>query len=83
MNVGYREKFWHKNCLAIGLSAGFLEPLEATAIMLVEATTKLLVEQFPSTRASMDLAANQVNKITQYGWDRVIDFIKLHYLFES
>ena len=79
MNVGYREKFWHKNCLAIGLSAGFLEPLEATAIMLVEATAKLLVEQFPSTRASMDLAANQVNKITQYGWDRVIDFIKLHY----
>jgi len=79
MNIGYREKFWHKNCVAIGLSAGFLEPLEATAILLIEATAKLIAEQYPFNKSLMSSSANKVNEITKYGWDRVIDFIKLHY----
>ncbi len=33
---GYRERFWHRNCVAVGLSAGFVEPLEASALALVE-----------------------------------------------
>lgn len=79
MRIGYRSEFWRNNCIAIGLSAGFLEPLEATAILLIEATAKLVVEQFPATRQSMPHSAKRVNTITRYGWDRVIDFIKLHY----
>lgn len=79
MEIGYREKFWHKNCVAIGLSAGFLEPLEATAILLIEATAKLVAEQLPRNHAGMESAADSINNITKYAWDRVIDFIKLHY----
>lgn len=79
MNIGFRSKFWHKNCVAIGLSAGFLEPLEATAILLAEATAKLLVEQFPYHKTLMTSHSEIVNSITKNAWERVIDFIKLHY----
>lgn len=79
MNVGYREKFWHKNCVAIGLSAGFVEPLEATALLIVEATAKLLAEKLPSTTHGMVYAEKSFNTISRYAWDKVIDFIKLHY----
>lgn len=79
MHIGYREKFWHKNCVAIGLSAGFVEPLEATALLIVEATAKLLAEKLPTYRQDYDYAAKSFNKTTRYAWDRVIDFIKLHY----
>lgn len=79
MRIGYRKEFWRNNCVAIGLSAGFLEPLEATAILLIESTAKLLVEQFPGNRQAMPHCARVLNQTTRYGWDRVIDFIKLHY----
>lgn len=79
MQTGYREKFWHKNCVAIGLAAGFVEPLEATALLIVEATAKLLAEKLPSQSSDFHYAAKSFNNITQYAWDRVIDFIKLHY----
>lgn len=79
MRIGYRKAFWRNNCVAIGLSAGFLEPLEATAILLIEATAKLLVEQFPTNKQCMLYSAKRLNETVRYGWDRVIDFIKLHY----
>lgn len=79
MRIGYREEFWRNNCIAIGLSAGFLEPLEATAILLIEATAKMLVDQFPANKQAIPHSAKILNKTTRYGWDRVIDFIKLHY----
>lgn len=79
MRVGYRERFWQKNCVAIGLSAGFVEPLEATALLIVEASAKLLAEKLPSNSLEMSYAQQSFNKITRYAWDRVIDFIKLHY----
>lgn len=79
MNVGYREKFWHKNCVAIGLAAGFVEPLEATALLVVEATAKLLAEKLPTTKSGMIYAEKSFNTISRYAWDKVIDFIKLHY----
>lgn len=79
MRIGYRSKFWHKNCVAIGLSAGFVEPLEATAILIVEATAKLLAEKLPIYNNEGDYGQNSFNKITRYAWDRVFDFIKLHY----
>jgi len=79
MKIGYREKFWHKNCVAIGLSAGFLEPLEATAILLIEATAKLVADHFPSDKQTMAVTEKNVNEIARHGWDKVIEFIKLHY----
>lgn len=45
--AGYRDKFWHKNCVAVGLSAGFLEPLEASALVLVELAANFIAEQLP------------------------------------
>ncbi len=77
---GYREEFWHSNCLAIGLSAGFLEPLEASALLLVEISATTLAEQFPVTRDEMRIAAKRFNKIFTYRWERIIDFLKLHYV---
>lgn len=79
MKIGYREKFWHKNCVAIGLAAGFVEPLEATALLTVEATAKLLAEKLPTNFDGMAYAEKSFNSISRYAWDRVIDFIKLHY----
>ncbi|MDP5211453.1 tryptophan 7-halogenase [Pseudoalteromonas tunicata] len=79
MKVGYREKFWHKNCVAFGLSAGFVEPLEATALLLIEASAKLLADLFPYTEQQLLASEKQFNETVRYSWDRVIDFIKLHY----
>lgn len=79
-NPGYREKFWHRNCVAIGLSAGFIEPLEASAIALVELSAAMLRDQMPATRAAMDIVARRFNDSFTYRWERVIDFLKLHYV---
>ena len=83
MNIGYREKFWHKNCVAIGLSAGFVEPLEATALLIVEAAAKLLAEKLPTTTDGMVYAEKSFNAISRHAWDKVIDFIKLHYFLSK
>lgn len=79
MKVGYREKFWQNNCVGIGLSAGFVEPLEATALLIVEATAKLLADKLPLSGQGQEFARNSFNQISTYAWDKVIDFIKLHY----
>ncbi|KGJ92115.1 tryptophan halogenase family protein [Thalassotalea sp. ND16A] len=79
MNVGYREKFWVKNCVAIGLSQGFVEPLEATGLLIFDDTAKMLAELLPSKMSTMPIIAERFNKSGRYQWDRVIDFIKLHY----
>lgn len=79
MEVGYRKKFWHKNCVAIGLSAGFVEPLEATALLTIEAAAKLLAEKLPTTTLGLGYAEKSFNDISRHAWDKVIDFIKLHY----
>ena len=76
---GYREKFWQGNCLAIGLSAGFIEPLEASALVLVELSAAMLSDNLPRTRATMDIAARRFNDSFTYRWERVIDFLKMHY----
>jgi tryptophan halogenase len=76
---GYREKFWHRNCVAIGLSAGFIEPLEASALALVELSAAMLTDQMPATREAMDIVARRFNDSFTYRWERVIDFLKLHY----
>ncbi|QOY94720.1 tryptophan 7-halogenase [Massilia sp. UMI-21] len=77
---GYRARFWHRNCVAIGLSAGFIEPLEASALALVELSATMLADEMPVTRAQMDISAQRFNDTFTYRWERVIDFLKLHYV---
>ena len=76
---GYREKFWQNNCIAIGLSAGFVEPLEASSLALVELSADMLASQFPHNKQAMPLLAKRFNQTFLYRWQRVIDFLKLHY----
>lgn len=80
INPGHREIFWHKNCVAVGLSAGFLEPLEASALVLVELSAAMISEQLPANREVMPIVAKRFNDKFQYRWDRIIDFLKLHYV---
>jgi tryptophan halogenase len=82
-NPGYRDKFWHRNCVAIGLSAGFIEPLEASALALVELSAAMLNDEMPVNRATMDIAARRFNEAFTYRWARVIDFLKLHYVLSK
>lgn len=77
---GHRERFWQNNCVAIGLSAGFIEPLEASALMLIETSLDALVDRLPQTRSAMDAVARQFNATFQHHWQRIIEFLKLHYV---
>ncbi|MGN6122572.1 MAG: tryptophan halogenase family protein [Sphingomonas oligoaromativorans] len=77
---GHRETFWKHNCVAVGLAAGFLEPLESSAIVLIELSAKLIAEQMPVCREVMDVIASRFNATTDYRWGRIIDFLKLHYV---
>jgi len=77
---GHRETFWKNNCVAVGLAAGFLEPLESSAIVLIELSAKLIAEQMPANRDVMDIVARRFNDVNQYRWGRIIDFLKLHYV---
>lgn len=80
IRAGHRETFWKRNCVAVGLAAGFLEPLEASAIVLVELSAKIIAEQMPACREVMDMIAARFNATTDYRWGRIIDFLKLHYV---
>ena len=51
-NPGHREKLWHRNCVAVGLSGGFVEPLEASALVMIELSAKMLSEQLPANRSA-------------------------------
>lgn len=77
---GHRETFWKNNCVAVGLAAGFLEPLESSAIVLIELSAKLIAEQMPANREVMDIVAARFNEVNHYRWGRIIDFLKLHYV---
>ncbi len=77
--TGHRERFWQGNCIAIGLSAGFIEPLEASAIVLIELSLNALIDNFPASRAAMPIHADRFNELFRYRWDRIVEFLKLHY----
>jgi len=79
LNHGYRQKFWHKNMVAIGMSAGFIEPLEASAIYLFDAAANMIASQFPADRQQMLYVEQQFNQHFSMRMQRSIDFIKLHY----
>ena len=83
INSGYRERFWVRNCVAVGLSAGFLEPLEASAIVMVELSAKMSAENPPQNRGAMDRVARMFNDAFTYRWERIVDFLKLHYVLSK
>lgn len=80
---GYRQQFWVKNCLSLGMSSGFVEPLEASAIAMVELGLRMLCDAFPQNRRHMELVAKRYNSRFTYRWQRVIDFLKLHYVLSD
>ncbi|GGA73644.1 tryptophan halogenase [Neiella marina] len=76
--TGHREKLWSKNCVAIGLSGGFIEPLESTAIHLIQQGILKLIKLFPS-RGINAIEVDQYNKSMIHDYDQIKDFIVLHY----
>lgn len=79
MEIGYRKEFWHKNCVALGLAQGFIEPLEATSILVTDFSAELLASNFPRELSDITTFKAEYNKVLTYVWEGVIDFIKLHY----
>jgi tryptophan halogenase len=78
LNVGYRETQWIKNCVAVGLSGGFLEPLESSGIGLIETAAYLVGFLFPSD-GELEPTARLFNQLMRERYERIVDFIKLHY----
>lgn len=76
--TGKRKKFWYKNCLAIGLSSGFLEPLESTSIHLAMKGALNFLELFPS-RSSSEVNAKEYNRLMDIEYQCIRDFIIIHY----
>ena len=76
--AGRRKKSWEKNCIAIGLSSGFLEPLESTSIYLIQAAIYKLMELFPLD-GHADIERDEFNRGMATEYERIRDFLILHY----
>jgi tryptophan halogenase len=76
--TGRRQNPWHRNCVALGLAAGFLEPLESTSIHLITTALVRLMRLFPFS-ADFEQQAERFNAESRFEWEEVRDFIILHY----
>jgi tryptophan halogenase len=76
--TGRRKKMWNKNVIAIGLSAGFIEPLESTGLHLIQTAISRLMSFFPS-KSFNQVDIDYFNEKTKLEMEQVRDFIILHY----
>jgi len=82
MRVGQRRQHWAKNCLAVGLSQGFLEPLEATALHLAQVTIETFIQYYGAGKISLSDKA-EFNKAIYSRFDGIRDYIVCHYKVNS
>jgi tryptophan halogenase len=82
IRVGRRTNFWVRNCVSIGLSSGFIEPLESTGIHLIQKAVRLLVNYLPD-RTFSEALRNAYNEAMAAVYDEVRDFIVLHYILSQ
>jgi tryptophan halogenase len=75
---GRRVKAWNRNCVSLGLASGFLEPLEATSIHMIQRGLAMLLKFFPS-RNFEQADVERYNKMLEFEFNRVRDFLLLHY----
>ena len=76
--AGVRKRAWDRNCVAIGLSGGFLEPLESTSIYLIQSGIAKMLSFFPTTQASQP-DIDEYNRLVRREYEHIRDFIVLHY----
>ncbi len=80
MRCGRLERAWHRNCVAIGLAAGFVEPLEATGLYYSEAGVRHLVANWPWSKGDLRTLREAYNRQMASSFDRIMDFTILHYV---
>jgi hypothetical protein len=78
--AGYYEKSWVNNCIAIGLSSGFVEPLEATSIMNQAISLDIFLDNFLGINPDNEYYRNRYNKSVESINNETLEFIYLHYL---
>jgi len=79
---GYREQQWVKNCVAVGLSAGFFEPLESTGLVMIEAAVGMIAEMLPHS-GPMEAPARRFNALMTARFENIANFLKLHYCLSA